>query len=209
MRGREREERGRRVFEWIQINPPSPPFPPLFFPSVYGALLWSLSRVIRTPEVVRVYVSSFNGATPLRADVNPAGVDLFKSEAADLLSDIQTLPARATDHKISAFVKRAKSVLVHARVVDAIKKALPLVGSRAKAQARIAADLPSLFRRVAADHNLALSDFPDPARYAELLAAVDVGALPKIKGKSALEDVLRTDVPALVAHFDNPYRKRE
>ena len=29
---------------------------------VYGALMWSLSRVVRTPEVLRVYIGNFRDA---------------------------------------------------------------------------------------------------------------------------------------------------
>ena len=52
---------------------------------VYGALLWSLGKVVRSPEVARVYVGSFNGGAPVRTDVNPHGEALFQAEQNDLL----------------------------------------------------------------------------------------------------------------------------
>ena len=176
---------------------------------VYGALMWSLSRCLRSPEVVRVYVSSF-AAAPLRTDVNPAAAPLFAAEADELFADMRSLPARAVDRQISEMVKRVKTLTVHVRIVDAARRALPLVG-RAKAQAKLVADLPALFRRVATEHGLPLGDFPNAARYGDILASMDLAALPKLKDKEAraLEEVLSVDVPALVAHFDNPYRRRE
>lgn len=177
---------------------------------VYGALLWSLSRVLRSPEVVRVYVSSFNAGAPLRSDVNPGGVALFKQEAADLLADVRALPARAVDRKIAEFASRVKELTVHCRVIDAVRKAMPLVGSKSKAKAKLVADLPSLFRRIATEHGLPLSDFPNADKYAAVLETVDISSFPRLRDRDAkaLADVLAVDVPGLVAHFDNPWARR-
>lgn len=41
---------------------------------VYGALMWSLGKVLQTPEVARVYIGSF-WDQPLRYDVNKRSVD--------------------------------------------------------------------------------------------------------------------------------------
>ena len=49
---------------------------------VYGALMWSLGKVLNTPEVVRVYIGSF-WDRPL---VNTGCRDLFNSEEHDLLA---------------------------------------------------------------------------------------------------------------------------
>lgn len=45
---------------------------------VYGALMWSLGKVLQTPEVARVYIGSF-WDQPLRYDVNKRRVLLFAS----------------------------------------------------------------------------------------------------------------------------------
>jgi EH domain-containing protein 1 len=51
---------------------------------------------------------------------------------------------------------------------------------------------------------------PDPARYRDILASFDLAAFPKLREKDvkALDDALTVDIPALVAAFDNPYRKK-
>ena len=46
---------------------------------VYGALMWSLGKVFNTPEVVKVYVGSFNTVPP-STDKNPMGAQLFQKE---------------------------------------------------------------------------------------------------------------------------------
>ena len=51
---------------------------------VYGAMMWSLGKVVATPEVARVYIGSFWDG-PCQ---NPAMEPFFKAEQADLLKDL-------------------------------------------------------------------------------------------------------------------------
>jgi EH domain-containing protein 4 len=71
---------------------------------VYGALMWSLGKVINTPEVVRVYLGSF-WAKPLR---NTENRRLFEAETQDLFKDIQGLPRNAALRKLNDLIKRAR-----------------------------------------------------------------------------------------------------
>ena len=66
---------------------------------VYGALMWSLGKVFNTPEVVKVYVGSFNAGGAPPAVVNPLGAMLFEKEQADLLADLYAIPTRSCDRK--------------------------------------------------------------------------------------------------------------
>ncbi|KAF3845462.1 hypothetical protein F7725_008625, partial [Dissostichus mawsoni] len=71
---------------------------------VYGALMWSLGKVINTPEVVRVYLGSF-WAKPLQ---NTENRRLFEAESQDLFKDIQSLPRNAALRKLNDLIKRAR-----------------------------------------------------------------------------------------------------
>lgn len=71
---------------------------------VYGALMWSLGKVINTPEVLRVYIGSF-WAQPLQ---NSENRKLFEVEAQDLFRDIQSLPQKATVRKLNDLIKRSR-----------------------------------------------------------------------------------------------------
>uniref|UniRef100_A0A2P2K2D6 EH domain-containing protein 1 n=1 Tax=Rhizophora mucronata TaxID=61149 RepID=A0A2P2K2D6_RHIMU len=68
---------------------------------VYGALMWSLGKVLHTPEVMRVYIGSFNDKPVNEAAVGPIGKELFEKEQEDLLSDLKDIPKKACDRRVS------------------------------------------------------------------------------------------------------------
>ena len=71
---------------------------------IYGALMWSLGKVLRTPEVTRVYIGSFWNE-PLRYDANR---QLFEYEEQDLFADLQSLPRNAAVNQLNDLIKRAR-----------------------------------------------------------------------------------------------------
>ncbi|KAL8509863.1 hypothetical protein ACS0TY_016907 [Phlomoides rotata] len=68
---------------------------------VYGALMWSLGKVLNTPEVNRVYIGSFNDKPINTASAGPLGKDLFEKEQNDLLRDLKDIPKKACDRRVS------------------------------------------------------------------------------------------------------------
>nr|GFC24378.1 EH domain-containing protein 1 [Tanacetum cinerariifolium] len=67
---------------------------------VYGALMWSLGKVLNTPEVMRVYIGSFNDKPINTATAGPLGTELFEKEQDDLLSDLKDIPKKACDRRV-------------------------------------------------------------------------------------------------------------
>lgn len=80
---------------------------------VYGALMWSLGKIINTPEVVRVYIGSF-WSHPL---LIPDNRKLFEAEEQDLFKDIQSLPRNAALRKLNDLIKRARLAKVGPRTL--------------------------------------------------------------------------------------------
>merc|ERR1719468_1076602 len=95
---------------------------------VYGALMWSLSRILKNPEVTRVYVGSF-WDQPLR---NSGNRELFEAEQQDLFNDLQGLPRFATVRRLNDLIKRARLAKVHALILSHLKSKMPMVGKDAK-----------------------------------------------------------------------------
>ena len=71
---------------------------------VYGSLMWSLGKVIHTPEVARVFIGSF-WDQPFLYSENRA---LFEAECSDLIRDLQKLPDNTALRKINDIIKRAR-----------------------------------------------------------------------------------------------------
>lgn len=88
---------------------------------VYGALMWSLGKVIDTAEVSRVYIGSF-WDEPLSNDEQRK---LFESEENDLYTHLACLPRSAAVRKLNDLIKRARLAKVHAYLLDHLKKKLP------------------------------------------------------------------------------------
>ena len=65
---------------------------------VYGAMMWQLGKVFRTPEVCRVYIGSFNAQRTVR-ECELKG--LFEAEQDALLKDLLSIPQKSGDRKVS------------------------------------------------------------------------------------------------------------
>uniref|UniRef100_G3N8N6 EH-domain containing 4 n=2 Tax=Gasterosteus aculeatus TaxID=69293 RepID=G3N8N6_GASAC len=127
---------------------------------VYGALMWSLGKVINTPEVVRVYLGSF-WAKPLQNSENRR---LFEAESQDLFKDIQSLPRNAALRKLNDLIKRARLAKVHAYIISYLKKEMPSLFGREKKKEELISRLPEIYCILQREHHISPGDFPNVAK---------------------------------------------
>jgi EH domain-containing protein 1 len=173
---------------------------------VYGALMWSLGKVFKTPEVMRVYIGSFNGTYDSQDDRNPTLTSLFELEQRDLLRDLDAIPSHSNDRRVNEFVKRIRAAKVHSLIIGHLRKQMPIVG-QIKAQKRLLENLEAEFRHVEREHHLHGGDFPDVAKYKDILSGFDLSQFPKSYEKlvKQIDDVLSVDIPQLATQMNNPF----
>lgn len=146
---------------------------------VYGALMWSLGKVLNTPEVTRVYIGSFNDKPVNDAVSGPIGKELFEKEQEDLLSDLKDIPKAACDRRINEFVKRARAAKIHAYIISHLKKEMPAMMGKAKAQQKLIDNLAGEFGKVQREFHLPPGDFPNVEHFRESLSGYNIDKFEK------------------------------
>nr|CAD1827667.1 unnamed protein product [Ananas comosus var. bracteatus] len=168
---------------------------------VYGALMWSLGKVLNTQKL------SFNDKPVNEAAVGPIGKELFEREQDDLLSDLKDIPKKACDRRINEFVKRARAAKIHAYIVSHLRKEMPAMMGKAKAQQRLIDNLEDEFAKVQREYHLPAGDFPNVDHFREVLGGYNIDKFEKLKPKmiQTVDDMLGYDIPELLRSFRNPY----
>ncbi|KMZ59819.1 EH domain-containing protein 2 [Zostera marina] len=174
---------------------------------VYGALMWSLGKVLNTPEVMRVYIGSFNDKPINEAAIGPIGKELFEMEQDDLLADLKDIPKKSCDRRINEFVKRARAAIIHAYIISHLQKQMPVIFGKAKTQQRLIDNLGDEFFKVSKEFHLPTGDFPDVEHFKEVLSGYNIDSFERLKPKllQSVEDMLGYDIPNLLKNFKNPY----
>jgi len=163
---------------------------------VYGALMWSLGKVLNTPEVARVYIGSF-WDQPLQFDMNRR---LFELEEQDLFRDLQSLPRNAALRKLNDLIKRARLAKVHAYIIAQLKKEMPSMFGKDSKKDKLIADLPNIFAQLQREHQISPGDFPNVKRMQEQLAHHDFSKFPAMKPKliETVDHMLANDIARLM-----------
>uniref|UniRef100_A0A8C6MD95 EH-domain containing 4 n=1 Tax=Nothobranchius furzeri TaxID=105023 RepID=A0A8C6MD95_NOTFU len=164
---------------------------------VYGALMWSLGKVINTPEVVRVYLGSF-WAKPLQ---NTENRRLFEAESQDLFRDIQSLPRNAALRKLNDLIKRARLAKVHAYIISYLKKEMPTLFGREKKKEELLIRLPEIYTILQREHHISPGDFPSVTKMQDMLQHYDFSKFPSLKIKliESVDKMLATKIAGLMS----------
>ncbi|KAF6332972.1 EH domain containing 1 [Rhinolophus ferrumequinum] len=163
---------------------------------VYGALMWSLGKIINTPEVVRVYIGSF-WSHPL---LIPDNRKLFEAEEQDLFKDIQSLPRNAALRKLNDLIKRARLAKVHAYIISSLKKEMPNVFGKESKKKELVNNLGEIYAKIEREHQISAGDFPSLRKMQELLQTQDFSKFQALKPKllDTVDDMLANDIARLM-----------
>ena len=174
---------------------------------VYGAMMWSLGKVINTPEVMRVYIGSF-WDQPIK---NEQLKFLFENEMQDLVSDLKSVPRNGVLRKINELVKRARMAKVHSYIISHMKEQMPFMGKKRK-QEQMINNLEDVFFDVKRKHDLVLGDFPEVDKFRDKLSVYDdfSKSFKKYNPKiiSNLEFALEKQIPKLMKQLPAVHRKQ-
>ena len=164
---------------------------------VYGALMWSLGKVLGTPEVARVYIGSF-WDEPYQNDDNRK---LFEAEEEDLFKDIQAVPRGAIVRKLNDLIKRARLAKTHAYIISYLRSQMPAVFGKEAKQKQLTADISLIFATIQRDSGLPAGDFPKVSDFQESLKGYDFNKFQKLNQTliDALDKMLGTELPRLMA----------
>ncbi|CAE7528303.1 Ehd1 [Symbiodinium natans] len=127
---------------------------------VYGALLWNVGKVFQTPEVARVFVSSFWNEEYRFKDHQT----LFEEDKAAVVKELQSLPHTALLRKINNLTARVRRVRTHVIVVGYLRSRIPLhlraLGADGPIRHWLCSNLESLLSEAQRVHGLSSGDMP-------------------------------------------------
>jgi len=168
---------------------------------VYGALLWNVGKVFRTPEVTRVYVSSFWEKEYRFKDHR----QLFEEDKEAVLKELHELPRNSLLRKINSFVVRVRRVRAHLAIASHIRSELPwlpaILGMDARLRRWVAIHLPRLFEETRRLRGLSMGDMPCIEAFKSRLDSFeDLSRLPSwdSRAMARLDRVIDVEVPALI-----------
>jgi len=166
---------------------------------VYGALMWSLGKVLQTPEVARVYIGSF-WDQPLRYDGNRR---LFEDEEQDLFKDMQSLPRNAALRKLNDLIKRARLAKVHAYIISSLRKEMPSMFGKDGKKKDLIKNLGNIYEQIQREHSISPGDFPELKKMQDVLQHQDFTKFQLLKPRllEVVDKMLAEDIARLMAQI--------
>lgn len=164
---------------------------------VYGALMWSIAKVISVPECPKVFVGSF-WDQQLKHDLYRK---LFERELQCLFDDLQDLPKNAAVRKLNDIIKRARMAKIHAYIISSLRAEMPKMFGKGKKKRELIKHLPLLFKRVQEEHMVSASDIPPVEQMQAKLALCDFTKFPTMREKLVqnVDQMLDEDIAELMS----------
>mmetsp|Transcript_18256 Transcript_18256/g.30443 ORF Transcript_18256/g.30443 Transcript_18256/m.30443 type:complete len:488 (-) Transcript_18256:220-1683(-) len=162
---------------------------------VYGALLWSMAKIMKGAEVPRVYCGSFKDDTLLRDDFEA----LFQKDSEALMSHLAELPKLCGMRKINEMVKRIRLNIANYCLVTYLKSQMPMLWGHEAKQKYLMDNLDDVYKKVAYQYNLSDADFPNIEEFRGKLQKTMFSTFPKPDRATltVMSDMLSTDIPQI------------
>jgi len=164
---------------------------------VYGALMWSLGKVLVAPEVPRVYIGSWWDGQLGNASFRT----LFELEEQDLFKDFRLMPRSAALRKLNDLIKRARLARVLALIVGELHEAMPVVFGKEAKKKNLLKHLEQTIESVEAKHGTCTGDLPPLETLRESLARADWSKFRSVDPRqlAKLDRLLTEDMSRLLA----------
>lgn len=154
---------------------------------VHGSLLWSLGKIISTPEVPRVYFGSYRNEKNLQCE----NLRLIEREEKELLQELSYLPSNTLIRKINFVARRCRQVRVHALIMSYLKEHSSHFWFRAETKKHeMIEHLEHVFHEIFRlhPHLVTLADFPDVKTFQQQLEKADWSTFHQLKHHDPLID---------------------
>lgn len=173
---------------------------------VYGALMWSLGKVIHCPEVLRVYIGSF-WSQPI---MHESGRKLLKAEMRDLVADLRGLPRNSCIRRINELVKRSRMCKVHAHVISHLRDQFGWFNKEGT-QEKLLQNLRDHMKTIHTKTGLPRGDFPNIKLFRNQLSKHKIWKFPRLNSKAIhdLDSMLSADIPFLMEELESVIREPE
>ena len=170
---------------------------------VYGALMWSISKVINVPECPKIFIGSF-WDQQLKHDLYRR---LFEKELQSLFDDLQDLPRYAAMRKLNDFIKRARMAKIHAYIIANLKEDMPKLFGKGRKKKELIKNLPSLLKKIQEEHMVSHTDMPEVNDLQEKLSQADFLKFPPLKDKliAQVNNMLDRDIADLMGIVPTDY----
>eukprot|EP00924_Labyrinthula_sp_SR-Ha-C_P006268 maker-scaffold_31-snap-gene-1.6-mRNA-1 protein AED:0.17 eAED:0.17 QI:394/1/1/1/0.8/0.66/6/127/558 len=170
----------------------------------YGSLMWYLGKVFKTPEVLKVYITSFQ-------DIDPTlhWHPMFNKEKRSLFQELQALPKVSFMQRKALLLKRARVLRFHINLLNHIRQQAPTGFFKKKTDdhiRRLLYDLAQLFRTVWAENETTDTDRPSPTTHFKQMLRSQ-SKYPKYSNK--VRDALEETINNLLPRLEQTFNRRE
>jgi len=164
---------------------------------VHGALVWSLGKVLDTPEVARVYVISL-ASELVESEEQQA---IFQQELQDLCTHIRRLPFGGPWQRINELSRRAHLVKAHALLMEHLRNSMPSMWGQEEKQVELMNNLRGVYTEVSRHWGVPIGDFPKVDEMRRRLQNVDFTTIRRLDwGKlGRLDELLTCGIPDLLS----------